>query len=145
MSSTVKTGWLKDKNGNILAPKTLTSQVQTSDGVLIEDKIQADKEGILSLISALSTAVNNFLDVDDETKDQLSEIIALIDSNKDVFDAITTSKINVTDIVDNLTTNHSSKVLSAAQGVVIKNLIDVLRDDVAQKSQVQIVTWEDDD
>lgn len=145
MPTTVKTGWLKDKNGDKFAPKTLASQVQTSDGTLIEDKIQADKEDILSLISALSTAVNNFLDVDDETKDQLSEIIALIDSNKDVFDALTTSKVNVTDIVDNLTTNQSSKVLSAAQGVVIKNLIDALRDDVAQMPQVQIVTWEDDD
>ena len=40
--STVKTGWLKDNNGDKFAPKTLTSQVQTSDGILIEDKIQAD-------------------------------------------------------------------------------------------------------
>lgn len=42
MSTTVKTGWLKDKNGDKFAPKTLTSQVQTSDGTLIEDKIKAD-------------------------------------------------------------------------------------------------------
>ena len=39
MSTTVKTGWLKDKDGNKFAPKTLTSQVQTSDGVLLEDKL----------------------------------------------------------------------------------------------------------
>lgn len=42
MSTTVKTGWLNDKNGDKFAPKTLTSQVQTSDGILLEDKIQAD-------------------------------------------------------------------------------------------------------
>lgn len=42
MPTTIKTGWLKDKEGNKFAPKTLTSQVQTSDGTLIEDKIQAD-------------------------------------------------------------------------------------------------------
>lgn len=42
MSTTIKTGWLNDKNGDKFAPKTLTSQVQTSDGVLLEDKIQAD-------------------------------------------------------------------------------------------------------
>lgn len=42
MSTTVKTGWLNDKNGDKFAPKTLTSQVQTSDGTLLEDKIQAD-------------------------------------------------------------------------------------------------------
>lgn len=42
MPNTVNAGWLKDKNGDKFAPKTLTSQVQTSDGTLIEDKIQAD-------------------------------------------------------------------------------------------------------
>ena len=42
MSTTIKTGWLNDKEGNKFAPKTLTSQVQTSDGTLLEDKIQAD-------------------------------------------------------------------------------------------------------
>lgn len=42
MSTTVKTGWLKDKEGNKFAPKTLSSQIQTSDGILLEDKIKAD-------------------------------------------------------------------------------------------------------
>ena len=39
MADTVKIGWLHDKNGDKFAPKTLTSQVQTSDGVLLEDKL----------------------------------------------------------------------------------------------------------
>lgn len=39
MSTTVKTGWLKDSNGEKFAPKTLISQVQASDGSLLEDKI----------------------------------------------------------------------------------------------------------
>ena len=46
MSTTVKTGWLHDKNGDKFAPKTLTSQVQTSDGILIEDKIQTDLDTV---------------------------------------------------------------------------------------------------
>ncbi len=48
MSTTVKTGWLKDNNGDKFAPKTLTSQVQTSDGTLLEDKIQADLSTAMS-------------------------------------------------------------------------------------------------
>ena len=40
MSTTVKTGWLNDKNGDKFAPKTLISQVQTNDGTLLEEKIQ---------------------------------------------------------------------------------------------------------
>lgn len=41
-NNTVKTGWLKDANGEKFAPKTLTSQVQTSDGTLLEDKVKTD-------------------------------------------------------------------------------------------------------
>ena len=46
MSTTVKTGWLHDKNGDKFAPKTLISQVQTNDGSLLEDKIQSDLEAV---------------------------------------------------------------------------------------------------
>ena len=35
----VITCWLKDSNGEKVAPKTLASQVQMSDGTLLEDKI----------------------------------------------------------------------------------------------------------
>ena len=55
MSTTIKTGWLKDNNGEKFAPKTLASQVQMSDGTLFEDKIQTDlnimKDDILSNVS----------------------------------------------------------------------------------------------
>lgn len=79
---------------------------------------------IRTLINDLSTEVNNFLDVDDDTKDQLSEVLTLIENNKGTLESLTTTKINVSDIVNNLTTNSADKVLSAAQGVAIKGLID---------------------
>jgi hypothetical protein len=41
MATTVKTGWLHNKNGEKFAPKTLTSQVQTADGDLLEDVLNA--------------------------------------------------------------------------------------------------------
>ena len=34
--STVNTGWLKDNNGEKFAPKTLSSQVMTKDGISID-------------------------------------------------------------------------------------------------------------
>lgn len=68
MSTTVKTGWLNDKNGDKFAPKTLTSQVQTSDGILIEDKIQTDldtvKQEILDTIDP-NTIMNYLGEVDE--------------------------------------------------------------------------------
>ena len=81
---------------------------------------------IRALISDLSTKLNNFLDVDDSTTDQLSEVLTLINNNKGTLESLTSSKINVSDIVNNLTTNSTSKVLSAAQGVAIQSLIDAL-------------------
>ena len=79
-------------------------------------------------LKALADRINAALDSDDTTLDELSEIVAYIKSNKDLIDAITTSKVSVSDIVDNLTSNISSKPLSAAQGVALKSLIDALRD-----------------
>lgn len=76
------------------------------------------------LIKNLTSKVTTLLDSDDETLDQTSEIVSYIKSNKTLIEAITTSKVSVTDIVDNLTTNLSNKTLSAKQGAVLKGLID---------------------
>lgn len=78
------------------------------------------------LIQGLSERLSSVADSDDTTLDQLSEIVAYIKSNKSLIDAITTSKVNVADIVDNLTTNVANKPLSAAQGVALKAIIDAL-------------------
>lgn len=79
------------------------------------------------LIKNLTTKITALLDSDDETLDQTSEIVAYIKSNKSLIDAITTSKVSVDDIVDNLTTNLSNKPLSAKQGVTLKGLIDEIK------------------
>ena len=80
-------------------------------------------------LKGLTDRINAALDSDDTTLDQMSELVAYIKSNKSLIDAITTSKVNVSDIVNNLTTDISNKPLSAAQGVALKELIDALRND----------------
>ena len=77
-------------------------------------------------IKAIREQLMAFLDVDEETLNELSELIARIVSNQTSIAQLTTGKVNVTDIIDNLTTNVANKPLSAAQGVVIKTLIDGL-------------------
>ena len=77
-----------------------------------------------ALIEGLNNRLNALADSDDTTLDQLSEIVAYIKSNKALIDAVTTGKVSTSDIVDNLTTNASGKVLSAAQGVALKAMID---------------------
>ena len=44
----------------------------------------------------------------------MSEVVAYIKSNKSLIDAITTSKVSVADIVNDLATNVAGKPLSAA-------------------------------
>lgn len=92
------------------------------------------------LIQGLSERLSAVADSDDATLDQLSEIVAYIKSNKILIDAITTSKVNVADIVDNLTTNVANKPLSAAQGVALKALIDALTDAMPEAYNLPIAS-----
>lgn len=78
------------------------------------------------LIQDLTSRLNALADSDDTTLDQMSEIVTYIKNNKSLIDNITTTKVNVADIINNLTTNVSNKPLSAAQGVALKALIDAI-------------------
>ena len=110
---------------------TLSEEIVTAS----ESKVAAHNTGtdthsdIRLLIQGLTDRLNALADSDDTTLDQLSEVVAYIKSNRSLIEAITTSKVSVADIVDNLTTNVANKPLSAAQGAVIKTLIDALRND----------------
>ena len=77
-------------------------------------------------LKAINDRLTAFLDSDDQTLDELSEIIAYITNNKTLIESITTNKVSVSDIINNLVTNVTNKPLSAAQGVVLKGLIDTV-------------------
>lgn len=81
---------------------------------------------IRALVSGLTSRLNTLANSDDTTLDQLSEIVAYIKSNKSLIDSITTSKVSVSDIVDNLTSSDAKKPLSAKQGVALKALVDAI-------------------
>lgn len=95
---------------------------------------------IRNLISGLTTRLNTLADSDDATLDQMSEIVAYIKSNKTLIEEVTTNKVNVSDIIDNLTTNVSNKPLSAAQGVALKALIDTIQTAVNAKAAASDLT-----
>jgi hypothetical protein len=90
--------------------------------------------------------LNKFLNVDDATKDELSEVLQMIaDADESgAIEELTVSKVNIADIVDNLTTNDNKKPLSAAQGAVIKKELNALAvEDKAIKNQVSVLVDED--
>lgn len=78
-------------------------------------------------LKALADKINAFLDSDDTTLDELTELIVAIKNNQGSISQLTSGKVNVTDIINNLTTNVTNKPLSAAQGVALKALIDAIR------------------
>ena len=75
-------------------------------------------------LQRLNGIINDILDSEDPNLDEMHEVVAYIKSNKDLIAAITDAKVNVADIIDDLITNVANRPLSAAQGVVIKALID---------------------
>ena len=79
------------------------------------------------LVSELDTRLNALANSTDADLDQMAEIVDYIKSNRSVIESVTITKVNVSDIIDNLTTNVADKPLSAAQGVAIKTLIDELQ------------------
>lgn len=126
---------------------TLTKSGQAADAAVVGDRLSALSDEIVTtaasqvsahntgtdthsdirlLISGLTDRLNALADSDDTTLDQLSEVVAYIKSNRSLIAAVTTSKVSVADIIDNLTTNVINKPLSAAQGVALKAMIDAI-------------------
>ena len=140
-----------DVHGNVLSESdivvdnTLKNPGQAADAAVVGNRLGALSEEIVTtaeskvsahntgadthgdirlLIQGLTDRLNALADSDDTTLDQLSEVVAYIKSNRSLIEAITTSKVSVSDIIDNLATNMANKPLSAAQGVALKALID---------------------
>lgn len=124
--------YIDTKISNMVGSSSVSTQIST------HNTSTSAHNDIRTLITDLTGRLNALADSDDTTLDQLSEIVSYIKSNRTLIEEVTTNKVNVSDIVNNLTTNVTNKPLSAAQGVTIKSLIDA-------KPQIQIITWGADD
>lgn len=78
------------------------------------------------LIQNLANAFNAFLDIDDETMNQATEMVGYMKDNRELIEQITTGKVSVSDIVNDYVTNVSNKPVSAAVAVRLKALIDAI-------------------
>ena len=112
---------------NKVVTNALTSTIST------HNTSTTSHDDIRGLISTLATRLNALADSDDTTLDQLSEIVSYIKSNRSLIENITTNKINVSDIVNDLTSTATDKVLSANQGNVLKELVAALTNTVNDK------------
>lgn len=141
-----KTSDLTNDSGFITAADVAVKSVNSKTGavVLSASDVGADASGtagtavsghnvhpsahndIRLLITELTTRLDALANSDDDTLDQMAEVVAYIKDNRELIEQITTNKVSVADIVNNLTTNVSNKPLSAAQGVALKALIDAI-------------------
>ena len=103
-----------------------TDKLGLDEMALNLDEANQTLDDIYLNLQLLSEQINTYLDSDDVTLDQMSEVVASLKANKDLISSITTDKVNVSDIINNLTTNVTNKPLSAAQGVALKALIDAI-------------------
>lgn len=115
-------------NTTQIATTAFVQSVKTS-----HDSSTTAHSDIRTLIDDLTTRLNVLADSDDTTLDQLSEIVTYIKSNKTLIESVTTNKVSVSDVIDNLTSTDASKPLSANQGKVLKGLIDTLTNTVNTK------------
>lgn len=76
------------------------------------------------LVQGLTERLDALADSDDETLNQMSEIVSYIKYNRNLINIIDTNKVGVSDIINNLTSNNADKPLSAKQGRVLKSLIN---------------------
>lgn len=119
-----------DANGNVEVNVDVSSTVESK--VTEHNVAETSHNDIRLLISELAARLNAVANSTDEDLDQLAELVAYIKSNKSLIDGITTSKVSVEDIIDNLTTNTANKPLSAKQGVELKALVDALDTNLAK-------------
>ena len=128
----------KDQNGAIidqtyikianivdaLNDTSTTKPLSANQGKVLDAKIAT----ILALLASNDTDL-----------DTVQEIVTYIKNNKSLIDGITTSKVSVSDIIDNLTSEITNKPLSAKQGKVLKDAVDTKANasDVYTKAEAQ--------
>ena len=120
--NTINTTYVKIANIiDSLVSTSTTQPLSANQGRVLQGKIDT----ILSLIASNDTDL-----------DTVQEIVNYIKNNKSLIDGVTTNKVNVSDIVDNLTSQLANKPLSANQGYVLKALIDTLSNTKANAADV---------
>lgn len=145
--------WAKEANkpsytpsevGAVPTSRTVNGKALSSNITLSASDVGADASGTASsavsahntntsahndlrlMIEGLTARLDALANSTDDDLDQMAEIVTYIKANKELIDSITTSKVSVADIVNNLTSNVTNKPLSAAQGMALKKLIDAI-------------------
>ena len=123
VGTTIASG-INTHNSSSEAHQDIRTRIETLLNTHNQDTTPLTHADIRNDLATFKEAVNAILNSDDTSLDQLKEIVTYIKANKDLIDGITTTKVNVSDIVDNLNSTATNKPLSANQGNALNALID---------------------
>ena len=97
------------------------TDAEKSGAVSTHNSSSTAHSDIRNSLTALSNKLNAFFEgVTDTTKDQLYEVLALIDANSGTLESLTTSKVDKSSIVKALNAEGDDKVLSATYGQLLQ-------------------------
>lgn len=117
------------------AGKTVDEMLAEGLAGAINGLQNGDLKTLSDSLKATHKLVDDFINcgADGGTMDRLVELVTQINANKDSIDLILNGKIDVSAIVNDLTTGGTDKVLSAEQGKALKALIDALQTSLEQQ------------
>lgn len=123
-----------DNTSDADKPVSIDQQRFINYSVTSHNESELSHSDIRETLSDLSTRLNTLADSDDETLDQLSEIVSYIKNNKTLIDGITTSKVNVSDIISTTDLLQSNTV----SGKIVDALLvkDILQSSSSNTSSV---------
>ena len=101
-------------------------------------------DDIRGIIENISDWLQLFDDVEDEEILSMSEIIGGFEDVEALIKSLKENKVSVSDVINNLTTNNTKKPLSAAQGFVLKGLVDNLVKSLEEKADAKNLTLHTD-
>lgn len=131
--------WAKESEKPSYTPAEVGADpIGTADIVVGSHNVSTDSHNdIRLLIQGLSDKLSYLYEgATDKDYDQIIDLVNYIHSNKELIDAITTSKVSVKDIINDLSTAVDNKPLSATQGTILKGMIDAIVLDYVKTPQL---------
>lgn len=118
------------ENNRLYASQTIANKTSRNNLVSVIGEASTTLNGLLSVndkkhLDALYAVLGNTED-EDTFVDTINEVLAIFSKYPEGTDIVSwlNGKVNISDIIDNLTSSEISKPLSANQGKVLKGLID---------------------
>lgn len=117
----IRTAYIQTENiVNALNDNSTDKPLSANMGKTLKELIDSNKDSLDADISR----IDGLLASNDTSLDTIQKIVNFIKNNKSLIDGLSSGKINVNAIVDDLLSTDSTKVLSAKQGKTLKDLLD---------------------